>query len=245
MNVGDSLIDRIQSALVSSSAILIVLSKSSVSSEWCKKELNSGLVRELAEKQVIILPCVIDDCDIPLFLRDKLYADFRADYDEAVRQVDNSLLRITNHQQGRIESPDFHTDWAYDWKSGKKTGLWYFDWYFVDHGAALPYCVLTHCQIACNDVASAEFSRLEATERQTYIRDVFARVVDVTSRKKLKFHLTSAFEKYTTLVVAGDERREWLVEIASRRMGIDNGKDTLVHVDLTLERALAWMKEGL
>jgi hypothetical protein len=34
----------------------------------------------------------------------------------------------------------------------------------------------------------------------------------------------------------------WLVEIASRRMGIDNGKDTLVHVDQILERALAQME---
>jgi hypothetical protein len=76
MNIGDSLIDKIQGALTESSAILVILSKRSAASEWCKKELNSGLVRELAEKQVLLLPCVIDDCEIPLFLREKLYADF-------------------------------------------------------------------------------------------------------------------------------------------------------------------------
>lgn len=77
LNIGDSLIDKIQGALTKSDAMLIILSKNSVASEWCKKELNSGLMRELEEKRVLVLPCVIDDCEIPLFLREKLYADFR------------------------------------------------------------------------------------------------------------------------------------------------------------------------
>jgi TIR domain len=67
MNIGDSLIAKIQKALTESDAILIVLSKNSLASEWCKKELNSGLVRELEEKRVLVLPLVIDECEIPLF----------------------------------------------------------------------------------------------------------------------------------------------------------------------------------
>jgi hypothetical protein len=63
MNIGDSLIDKIQNAITESSAILVILSKRSVASEWCKKELNSGLMRELAEREVLLLPCVIDDCE--------------------------------------------------------------------------------------------------------------------------------------------------------------------------------------
>jgi hypothetical protein len=77
LNIGDSLISRIQGALTEADAILIVLSRKSVSSEWCKKELNAGLIRELEEKRVVVLPCVVEECNIPLFLRDKLYADFR------------------------------------------------------------------------------------------------------------------------------------------------------------------------
>src|SRR4051794_18827641 len=90
MNVGDSLITKIQNALTESDAILVILSKRSVASEWCRKELNSGLMRELEEKRVLVLPCVIDDCEIPLFLREKLYADFRHDPDEALNQVHNA-----------------------------------------------------------------------------------------------------------------------------------------------------------
>jgi hypothetical protein len=148
LNVGDSLLDKIQGALTDSSAILVILSKNSVSSEWCRKELNSGLMRELAEKKVLVLPCVIDDCEIPLFLREKVYADFRKDADEALSQVNDALLRITNRQQGRVESPDFFTDWSYDWKQDSNK-RWHFEWLAVDHGPAVEYCVLTRCHILC------------------------------------------------------------------------------------------------
>jgi len=140
LNIGDSLISKIQGALTESDAILIVLSKHSVTSEWCKKELNSGLLRELEEKRVLVLPCLIEDCEIPLFLRDKLYAGFRKDFGKALTDVDDALLRITNPQQGRLESPSFHTDWSYDWSTHRNSGLWHFEWTFVDHGPAIEYC---------------------------------------------------------------------------------------------------------
>jgi hypothetical protein len=72
LHVGDSLIKRIQDAIAGASALLVVLSKASVKSEWCKKELSAGLVRELEEKRVVVLPVLKEDCEVPLFLRDKL-----------------------------------------------------------------------------------------------------------------------------------------------------------------------------
>jgi TIR domain len=114
LGIGDSLTQHIQEALVGSDAILVILSRNSVASEWCKRELTAGLVRELEEKKTLVMPCVIDHCEIPLFLRDKLYADFRSDPDEAFRLVDRSLSRISNPSQGRAESPDFFTDFALD-----------------------------------------------------------------------------------------------------------------------------------
>jgi TIR domain len=68
LSLGDSLTQRIQGALTKAHAILVIVSKNSVDSEWCKRELNAGLVRELEEKQTLVMPCVIDDCEIPLFL---------------------------------------------------------------------------------------------------------------------------------------------------------------------------------
>ena len=240
LSIGDSLISKIQGALTDSDAMLIVLSKNSVASEWCKKELNFGLMRELEEKRVLVLPCVIDDCNIPLFLREKLYADFRRDRDAAFDHVDDALLRITNRQQGRLESPDFYTDWSYDWSRGRNSKQWYFEWTFVDHGASIEYCILTECRLACNEISSKRFQALKEDQRLDY--RAFSTLVVETTMRKTKIHIKDAFRQTGLFeIVEGVSGEAWLVEITSRRMGIDNGKNTMVHVDQILERALAQM----
>src|SRR5688500_13908336 len=87
MQPGDSLIDKIQSGLTESSFLLVVLSKNSVDSEWCKKEINSGLMRELKEKQVVVIPILLDDCNVPLFLQEKVYADFKNDFQSGFKAL--------------------------------------------------------------------------------------------------------------------------------------------------------------
>lgn len=93
MQPGDSLINKIQTGFSESSfllvVLLVVLSKNSVESEWCKKEINSILMREVEEKHGIIIPIHISDCIVPLFLKEKVYADFRSSFDEGF----SSLLR--------------------------------------------------------------------------------------------------------------------------------------------------------
>src|SRR5262245_61248029 len=44
LKVGDSLLDHIQSELKDCSFICCVLSKASISSEWCRREINAGLM---------------------------------------------------------------------------------------------------------------------------------------------------------------------------------------------------------
>ena len=123
LKVGDSLINKIQEAIQEASALLVVLSNASVSSEWCKKELTAGLVRELEEKRIIVLPVLLEDCQIPLFLRDKLYADFRSDFDEGLRAVLDATARITTEGRGRIEAPEFFTDWAGEKRLGSDLNI--------------------------------------------------------------------------------------------------------------------------
>src|SRR5271163_1970376 len=89
-------VGRVQSAIQESSALLILLSKASVQSEWCKKELNAGLMRELDEKRVLVLPVLLEDCEMPIFLREKMYADFRTNFDVGLRKLVDALLKVTS-----------------------------------------------------------------------------------------------------------------------------------------------------
>lgn len=155
LKVGDSLIDKLQSAIKTASALLIVLSKASVASQWCTKELNAGLIRELEERRVVVLPALLEDCEIPLFLREKKYADFRRDFDAGLNEIHKSVASITSDTQGRIEKPEFHVDWGLSW--GESDGRYVLHSRFISHGEKIPYCVLTEVVIFCNDALTQRF----------------------------------------------------------------------------------------
>ena len=80
MKVGDSLNRKLEEGIAGSRWLVIVLSPNAVSSPWVKKELTAAYVEELERQDVYILPLLYQECDIPLFLRDKVYADFRKSY---------------------------------------------------------------------------------------------------------------------------------------------------------------------
>jgi hypothetical protein len=87
LKVGDSLTQKIQDGITESSWLAVILSKNSVKSEWVKKELNAAQALELSKRSVFVLPLLIDDCEIPLFLMDKVYADFRTSYEEGLASL--------------------------------------------------------------------------------------------------------------------------------------------------------------
>ncbi len=76
LKVGDSLIQKIGSAIEETDFVAVVLSPNSVDSTWVKKELAIAMERELSERKVTVLPILKEPCDIPPFLKDKIYANF-------------------------------------------------------------------------------------------------------------------------------------------------------------------------
>ena len=92
LKVGDSLRQKIEHGIQQSSWLLVVLSHNSVNSPWVQQELNAAFALELSRQKVFILPVVIDNCPIPLFLRDKVYADFRTSYDVGLKALLNRFI---------------------------------------------------------------------------------------------------------------------------------------------------------
>jgi hypothetical protein len=71
---------------------------------------------------------------------------------------------------------------------------------------------------------------------------VFTRITAEVVEAKTKLQLSDAFEKFFKMQIApGIAKQAWFVEVSSRRMGIDTGKDTLVHIDQIFERTLEQM----
>jgi len=229
LHVGDSLISKIQEAITGASGLLLILSKASVKSEWCKKELNSGLFRELDEKRVIVLPVLIEKCKIPLFLKEKKYADFRTNYDDGFNTIMESIASVTNEWQGRIKQKNWHTDWSIDW--GKVNGRDTFRFTMVDHGTDMEYVVLTTTTVLMNDKSAAWYqARVRAgTDHLARHEIVSALAAQIEDRIDLDIILEDQLQvrRSTEFSVNG---LTMMAVIESRRLGMDVGWDVYVRV---------------
>jgi len=103
--VGDSIVDRIQQAVNSSDVLLVLLSPSSVNSHWVQSEISATLSRELRDRAITVIPALIEDCEIPPLLADRVFLDLRGDLSEAVQDLVDQI--------GSVPDLDFS---KLDWK---------------------------------------------------------------------------------------------------------------------------------
>jgi hypothetical protein len=90
---GESLIWKIATALTKVDYVLAVISINSISSNWVQKELEIAISQEITQGRFKVIPLLLDNCDIPAFLCEKLYADFRnsAEYPQILRKLVYSI----------------------------------------------------------------------------------------------------------------------------------------------------------
>lgn len=78
--VGDSIVSSVNQGLKDAEYVVILLSKDSVQSVWMQREWQSKFYEEVKRNQIMLLPALLEDCDVPALLADKKYADFRTNY---------------------------------------------------------------------------------------------------------------------------------------------------------------------
>lgn len=230
LNVGDSLVDKIQKAIQDAGALLVILSKASVDSEWCKKELSAGLIRELEEKRVIVLPVLKEECNIPMFLRDKKYADFRKDFEKGVDDLLSAVAKVINPEQGRIRSGNVNTDWAENW--WYEDDIFHLEWELVESSTDFPFILLTTISVTCNEAATRRYREYEKHGLDWIGRMIITdNLSGLASEQNIQVLIEDARPKIVKYALK-DQRSAmvYYVIIRCRRMGEDNGKDQLVTV---------------
>ena len=156
---GESLIKKIEAADDGTSAILVVLSKESAASAWCKEGLSAGLMRELDDKRAVIIPVLLEDCEIPGFAQGRQIADFHKDVDAGMHSIVEKVSKV-----GILAPTD---------------GVMSLDWLNVDGKLVVLLCYndlfpsfacVTYIEIRANSIAS------EMYKKGDKIRDVNARL---------------------------------------------------------------------
>ena len=81
LKIGDSLIEKLRTAIDRTEYVIAVISNHSVDSPWVRKELDIAMNQEIEGNKVKVLPLLLSDVDLPGFLKGKVYADFRSEQD--------------------------------------------------------------------------------------------------------------------------------------------------------------------
>lgn len=76
LGIGDSLIERIGSAIEKADFLGVVISDATNRSNWVRHELRMAVNREIESGRLFVLPILVEKCQIPFFLIGKKYADF-------------------------------------------------------------------------------------------------------------------------------------------------------------------------
>ena len=237
LKVGDSLIKRVQEAITQADALIVILSKTSVDSEWCKQELTAGLVTELESKSVFVLPVIVEDCEIPLFLKDKLYADFRKDKDKALNLLLESIAKFTTDSLHRDTSPSMTTDFGmYFYIDSDEL---YINLTFLDMPNKEPYSVITEILIHCNSTVAKRYEIFAQKGYDWFERSVIISMISrAIEEKKAGIIVLSDSNPQHFEMTVSDSKSDgrFDVSVISRRLGEDSGKDIAVDWGLTLKR---------
>jgi hypothetical protein len=244
LKVGNSIINKIQEAITESSALLVVLSKSSVSSVWCNKELTAGLIRELEEKRVVVLPVLLEDCEIPLFLKDKMYADFRNDFKAGLKSILEAIAAVINLNLGRIINSDTKLDWSIDWSYDND--LFQLRFTIVEHSDKYPFSILVEIYIICNKNATIRYKQYENISLDWLGRIIITESLGhLTDNRSFHVILEDQFPKQNTADIVDTKKDiSFHIIIKTRKLGEDTGKDLIVNVGNYLEMIRSHMKQS-
>ena len=80
IRVGDCIPSKIGIGLADADYCAVILSNASAKSKWVDREWNTKYGEEIQKGRTIILPVLLEECEMPTLLKSKKYADFRKGY---------------------------------------------------------------------------------------------------------------------------------------------------------------------
>lgn len=105
MYPGDSLIGKIfEEGIKNANAMIIVLSKNSIASNWVREELNAGMIKKI-NGHCKLIPVILDDCEVPECLQSTVWVKIRdiANYDIELKRITDSIYG--DYQKPSLGSP--------------------------------------------------------------------------------------------------------------------------------------------
>jgi len=106
INVGDSIIQRINQGVLYSDFFLFVISRNTRRLLWPNQELRLALSRQFTTMRAFVIPIRIDDAPVPSEIADVHFLDLWRDYDSG---LSNLLERLLKKEDGVLTTFDIDT----------------------------------------------------------------------------------------------------------------------------------------
>jgi hypothetical protein len=101
VHAGESIPRAVSEALDNSRHLLMVMSRAWLSSEWCRLEQETALWGDPANSDRVLLPLLLENCNLPPSLRRLQHIDFTAtpDFESSLRLLVKTLRTTTSRSQ--------------------------------------------------------------------------------------------------------------------------------------------------
>ena len=94
ISLGESILSGIQEGLNSSDYLLLLLTPKAIASQWVKTEWLTKFSKQVQSGSIQVIPLMMEDCELPLFLLDRKYADFRKSYEDGLSTLLSCLNEV-------------------------------------------------------------------------------------------------------------------------------------------------------
>jgi hypothetical protein len=230
LGLGDSITNSVQDALDKSSFVCLVLSNNALKSKWVEREITASLVRELEERKLSILPLVTDNCKLPPLLRDKLYADFRNDFDAGVKMILNAVADKYNLYSGKISNNSKATSFGTDVILYEKSIEINLDIISEDDDAE--YYILTKVKFTGNEQSLEQFQLYDSDgEAGVFIREIVGVCTKNQNMATAKVVIGGNKPARETFYIGSNEGGlAFKIDVSSKKVGSDDGKYVAFHL---------------
>lgn len=87
IRAGESIPTKIGEGIEQCDFIIVVLSEHAVSSHWVEREWQAKYWTEVERNEVAVIPALLRQCQIPVLLRTKKYANFTESYNRGLEDI--------------------------------------------------------------------------------------------------------------------------------------------------------------
>lgn len=195
IRVGDSILTRISTGLEEANFVAVVLSKNSTASAWVEKEWQTKYWDEVNRRKIMVLPILLETCEIPTLLKTKKYANFRDSYETGLMELALSLSHRPDISGVEKYHPDFvgfTEEWLDLFSHSTKLDL------LMMYSATWRHTYLNQI----TELVSRPGGRIRivfpALETDSTLLKVFARRLQIKP-KELKARITTAINEYGNL----------------------------------------------